>query len=133
MNFSTAIRRVLREKYAEFTGRAQRSEFWWYMLFVVVVSQVIAFVDGNFLSDLAGIETTLVEGMTYRMGMLSIIFNLIILVPTLAVTARRLQDTGRSGWWQLLFLVPIIGFLVVLFWLIRKGTEGENKFGPAQV
>ena len=114
----TAVETVLRGKDVEFNGRARRAEFWWFILFVFVVSTVLSLID-----------MALFEGVLQDIGPLSAIFTLITLIPAIAVTARRLHDVGRSGWWQLLFLLPVIGFLVILFWAVQKGTDGPNEYG----
>lgn len=119
MDMKTAVETVLREKYVEFNGRAQRAEFWWFILFIFVVSAILSLID-----------KALFEGVLADIGPLSAIFSLITLIPAIAVTARRLHDVNKSGWWQLLFILPVIGFLVILFWAVQKGTEGPNDFGP---
>ncbi|MEC7761362.1 MAG: DUF805 domain-containing protein [Pseudomonadota bacterium] len=118
MNMKSAVETVLREKYVEFNGRARRAEFWWFVLFIFVVSVVLSLID-----------MALFEGVLQDIGPLSAIFTLITLIPAIAVTARRLHDVGRSGWWQLLLLLPVIGFLVIVFWAVQKGTEGPNDYG----
>jgi uncharacterized membrane protein YhaH (DUF805 family) len=118
MDMKTAVETVLRDKYVEFNGRARRAEFWWFILFVFVVSTILSLID-----------MALFEGVLQDIGPLSAIFTLITLIPAIAVTARRLHDVGRPGWWQLLFLLPVIGFLVILFWAVQKGTEGPNDYG----
>ncbi|EAQ14489.1 uncharacterized membrane protein YhaH (DUF805 family) [Maritimibacter alkaliphilus HTCC2654] len=118
MDMKTAVETVLRDKYVEFNGRARRAEFWWFILFVFVVSTILSLID-----------MALFEGVLQDIGPLSAIFTLITLIPAIAVTARRLHDVGRSGWWQLLFLLPVIGFLVILFWAVQKGTDGPNEYG----
>ncbi|MGR3363884.1 MAG: DUF805 domain-containing protein [Maritimibacter harenae] len=119
MDMKTAVQTVLREKYVEFNGRARRSEFWWFILFVVIVSAILSLID-----------TALFEGVLQDIGPLSAIFSLITIIPSIAVTARRLHDIGRSGWWQLLFLIPLIGFIVIVYWAAQKGTDGPNEYGP---
>jgi uncharacterized membrane protein YhaH (DUF805 family) len=95
MTFVESIRTCL-TKYADFNGVASRSEFWWFMLFVFVVSLVL-----NYFGPLVG-------------GL----FSLAVLLPNLAVGARRLHDTGRSGWLQVLLLIPLIGLIVlIVFWV----------------
>ena len=71
------------------------------------------------------------EETFYEIGVLQLVYFLVVLVPTLAVTARRLQDTGRSGWWQLVgWLVPIVGVIVMIVWLVTPGSTGPNRYGP---
>jgi len=95
MTFAESVRTCL-SKYVDFNGVASRSEFWWFMLFVFLVTLVL-----NWVSP-----------------WLANIFALLMLLPELAVGARRLHDTGRSGWWQLLVLLPVIGIIVlIVFWV----------------
>lgn len=93
MNFADSIRTCF-QKYATFNGVAGRPEFWWWLLFTILGSLVTGFISDT----------------------LSLVFNLAVLLPSLAVGARRLHDVDRSGWWQLLFLIPLVGLIVVLFW-----------------
>ncbi|MEU6136016.1 DUF805 domain-containing protein [Nocardioides sp. NPDC047086] len=100
------------KKYASFEGRASRSEFWWPWLFSVVVNMAI-----NLLLGADSTAGSIIGG----------IFALAILVPSLAVGARRLHDTGRSGWWQLLWLLPCIGWIVlIVFWALPEKAEGDK-------
>jgi uncharacterized membrane protein YhaH (DUF805 family) len=103
MTFQESIR-VCFAKYADFTGRATRPEYWWFALFVV----------------LASLGTSMVSPI------LSGMFSLGTLLPSLAAATRRLHDTGRSGWWQLIVLVPVIGFIVILVFLAQEG-KNENE------
>lgn len=94
----------LKDHYADFNGRAKRTEFWMFILFNWIASIIIYFVGG-----LLGISW------------LSSIYSLAVLVPTLAVGARRLHDTGRSGWWWLICLVPLIGFIwLIVLWCLES-------------
>ena len=95
------------KKYATFSGRASRSEFWWFMLFQITVVVVMALVLGDVGRSLA---------------------SLVFLLPSLAVSARRLHDNGRSGWWQLLSLTGI-GIFVLIYWYVQPTVEGGNQFG----
>jgi uncharacterized membrane protein YhaH (DUF805 family) len=103
-------------KYFTMSGRARRAEYWWFYLFVVIVSVVLGIVDA--LGD------TLTET-----GILSTVWSLATLIPSFTASVRRLHDTDRSGWWQLLWLIPIIGWIILLVWMCSKGTEGPNRFG----
>ena len=125
MNMQTAIRTVF-TKYAVFSGRAARSEFWYWILFVVLVSIALSIIDGAFVAPIIGYEAFAPEAAQP----LQLLFNLATLLPTLAVTVRRLHDTDRSGWWILLGLIPIIGNLILLWWYIQPGSAGDNEFGP---
>jgi uncharacterized membrane protein YhaH (DUF805 family) len=102
-----------------FSGRACRSEFWYFGLAVFLVSFIIGIIE---------IATGMVDVESAEMGILSIIFTLFIFVPSISVTARRLQDRGWSGWWQLLYLT-IVGILIIIVLNILPAKEDENKWG----
>jgi len=113
MNFQEAIASVLRN-YANFSGRALRSEFWYWQLFLVaggLAAELLDFVIGS------------------QISVLSSLFWLITLIPSLAVAVCRLHDIGRSGWWLLLFFIPLIGEIVLIVWWCTKGSHGYNGFG----
>jgi uncharacterized membrane protein YhaH (DUF805 family) len=105
-------------KYATGTGRAPRSEYWYWVLFLVVAAMATSVLDR-------------VLGFTSRklIELISVLFFLATLIPSIAVTTRRLHDTNRSGWWQLLYFIPIIGGIVVLFWTCTRGDAGANDYG----
>ncbi|WP_171957981.1 DUF805 domain-containing protein [Stenotrophomonas maltophilia] len=108
-------------RYTQFSGRASRSEFWWFQLFVVIAlipSNVLGFIAGYTSSSTLALISTSVGALVW----------LAIIVPMIAVTVRRLHDTDRSGWWYLLMLVPIVG-LVVLVFMLLPSTPGGNRFG----
>jgi uncharacterized membrane protein YhaH (DUF805 family) len=107
MTFGESIRTCF-SKYAEFNGRASRPEFWWWFLFTV----------------LAGLAAGIIGEAA------SALFSLATLLPSLAVGARRLHDTNRSGWLQLLWLIPVVGWILVIVWLAQEGRE-PNRFGSA--
>ena len=109
------------KKYAVFSGRARRMEFWSFAIFDTVLFYVLAYADvrmGTFLSE------------SSEMGILTSIFTWGALIPRLAVAARRLHDTDRSGWWQLLMFFPIIGWIWLFILLVTAGNSGDNRFGP---
>jgi uncharacterized membrane protein YhaH (DUF805 family) len=108
------------KKYAVFSGRSRRMEYWYFVLFNIIVSIVLGAIDG-----LLG---TLGSGM--GAGLLSGIYGLAILIPSLAVTVRRLHDIDRTGWWILIALVPLIGTIVLLVFALLEGTPGTNRHGP---
>ena len=124
MNMQTAVKTVL-SKYATFSGRAARPEFWWYTLAVVILSIFLSIIEGAVLAPMLGFEPFAQEaGQPLRW-----LSSLILFLPSLAVAVRRLHDIDRSGWWYLIILVPIIGALVLLYWYIQRGTDGPNQFG----
>jgi uncharacterized membrane protein YhaH (DUF805 family) len=120
----TAVKTVL-SKYATFSGRAARPEFWWFTLAVVILSVVLSIIEGGVLAPMLGFEAFAEEaGEPLRW-----VASLILFLPSLAVAVRRLHDIDRSGWWYLIILVPIIGPLILLYWYIQPGTDGSNQFG----
>lgn len=112
--FVLAVRTCF-SKYADFSGRAGRAEYWLFVLFCVLVSIVIGIVEGT----LSGGESRY----------LSVFFSLGVFLPHLAVLVRRLHDTGRSGWWAVLELFPLVGTLVLLVFCVQPGTKEQNRFG----
>ena len=118
MNMKEAVVSVL-TNWNNFSGRACRSEFWYFVLAAFLVSMAISIIE---------IATGMVDIESAEMGILSLIFTLLLFVPSLSVTARRLQDRGWSGWWQLLYLT-IVGFLVIIVLNILPAKEDENKWG----
>ena len=109
------------KKYAQFSGRSRRKEYWFFVLFNIIISVLLTIVDGF-------IGTFDVDS---GWGMLSGIYSLAVFIPSLAVGFRRLHDTGRSAWWLLLFLIPIIGTIVIIVFLALDSEEGENQYGAS--
>jgi uncharacterized membrane protein YhaH (DUF805 family) len=108
------------KKYAVFHGRSRRAEYWYFVLFNLIVAVV-----------LAGIDTLLgTFSSAQNIGLLSGIYSLAVIIPTLAVTFRRLHDIDRSGWWILINLVPLIGTIVLFVFALMDGTPGDNRYGP---
>jgi uncharacterized membrane protein YhaH (DUF805 family) len=101
-------------KFADFTGRARRKEYWFFVLFNVLVAMGISFVEA-----LLGLG-----------GFLSMIYSLAMLIPGLAVGARRLHDIGRSGWWLLIGLVPLVGWIVLIVFALQDSEPHDNQYGP---
>ena len=121
MSFSQAVSSVLLNKYATFSGRARRSEYWWWYLFVTIV-----FVVAGILDRAVGLTYS---DLTLGGGWIATIAAIVFLVPNLAVAVRRLHDTGRTGWWLLIGLVPFIGFFVLLYFFVLD-SENDNEYGP---
>lgn len=114
--------RLVLSKYADFNGRARRKEFWMFVLFNFIFSTVAVILD-----NALGITFGLME---VGYGPIYTIYVLAVLIPSLAVTARRLHDTGKSGWLMLLALIPIVGGIIVLVFTILEGNAGANQYGP---
>ena len=111
MNFMTAVSTCFK-KYATFSGRASRSEYWYFTLFYMVVSAVL----GLIFQD-------------QTMSVISNVFSLVTLVPTLAVSWRRMHDIGKVGAWSFIVLVPVVGVIILLIWCCKDSEEGPNEFG----
>ncbi len=133
MGFGQAISSGF-SNYATFSGRASRSEFWWWALFVwlgAVVASIIDSLMGRTLWQVTETATGGVQVSAENVGFVGGIFTLAILLPTIAMAIRRLHDTDHSGWWWLLGLICCIGWLILVFaFYIQPGTPGENRFGP---
>ena len=108
------------KKYAVFSGRARRKEYWFFVLFNIIIALALTFID--FSTGLYDVE--------FEIGLLSSLYSLAVLVPSIAVTIRRLHDTGRTGWWFLIAFVPIIGAIVLLVFMVFDSTLGDNQYGP---
>ena len=117
-----SVRTCLKENYCNFEGRAPRSEYWWFTLFLALLEIVTSVLDG-FLG------TYTVTSSGKMIGFINLIFLLAILLPSIAVAVRRLHDTDRSGWFYLLIFIPIIGSIVLLVFFVQQGTNGRNRFG----
>ena len=107
------------KKYAVFSGRARRKEYWYFFLFNIIILLVLSFIDG-----MTG--TFIYEA---GLGLLGGIYALAVLIPGIAVAVRRLHDTDRSGWWLLIGLIPILGTIALLVFMLQDGKPGENQYG----
>jgi uncharacterized membrane protein YhaH (DUF805 family) len=129
MDFTEAVKSVY-SKYATFNGRARRSEYWWWALYMFLTGSAVGVIEYSF-----GLGTGFVSSgagevsAVYNGGLLSGLWSLAHLLPGLAVGVRRLHDTDRSGWWLLIVLIPLIGILILLYFLLTKGSLGPNRFG----
>ncbi len=104
--------------YATFSGRARRKEYWMFVLFNIIFSFVCVIID------------TIIMVSTYLpLQIVTTIYSLVIIIPGIAVTVRRLHDTGRSGGWWFIGLIPIIGSIVLLVFSVQEGTAGDNEYG----
>lgn len=100
------------QKYADFTGRATRTQYWMFILIYILIS-----IAASLLDFVIGIS------------LVSTLLALALLVPSISIAARRLHDTDRSGWWQLIALIPLIGWIVLLVFLVQD-SRGDNEYGP---
>jgi uncharacterized membrane protein YhaH (DUF805 family) len=101
------------KKYAVFSGRARRKEYWMFFLFNIIFSAVLSIID-----------------VAIGIYVLSSIYSLAVLVPSLAVSVRRLHDTNRTGWWILIGLIPFVGTIILIVFLATDSQPGENQYGP---
>ena len=122
MGFSQAISSCL-SKFFTFSGRAPRSEYWYFYLFFVLAIVVAVLIGGATSAARSD------EGGEYG-GLVTMAAVLVLFFPQLSVTVRRLHDLDRSGWWWWLSLVPLVGGLILLVWFCMKGTDGNNRYGP---
>ncbi len=106
--------KVVTQHYFDFNGRARRAEFWWYILVNFIIAIVLNVIDG----------------MLHLGGILGGLFAVALLLPSLGVMVRRLHDTGRSGWWYFIVLVPLVGVILLIVWFAAEGTKGPNAYGP---
>jgi uncharacterized membrane protein YhaH (DUF805 family) len=105
------------QKYVDFSGRARRAEYWWFLLVNFLISVGLRIVD------------TILGTGEVNYGIISGLYSLAVLLPSLAVLARRLHDTGRSGWWMLIAIIPIIGAIILIIFTIQDSEPGMNKYG----
>ena len=112
MGFAQAISAGF-SNYVNFRDRACRSEYWYWILFIVIAEIVAGIID-----------------QMLGMQIVSSLFGLVTIIPNIAVAIRRLHDLDRTGWWILLGFIPLIGWNILLIWYVTKGTDGPNRFGP---
>ena len=115
MSFADAIRSVF-SQYVGFTGRARRSEFWYWTLFQIILGIIASILDR--------------AAFDRNNGAFSAVVGLALLLPSLAVAVRRLHDSGRTGWWLLIGLIPVIGTIVLIVFYVQD-SQGDNKYGPS--
>ena len=123
MDFQTALRSFW-TRYRDFKGRSRRSEYWFIQLFLVVTNIAVAIIDLALMGW--DVDRFVANGGG---GIVGLVWILVTIVPALAVLVRRLHDTGKSGWWALVGLLPLVGAIVLLVFTVTDSTPGENKFG----
>ncbi|WP_055525052.1 DUF805 domain-containing protein [Streptomyces graminilatus] len=101
------------KKYLVFSGRARRKEYWMFALFSIIISVVLQIIDSVIGTSILGI-----------------VYSLAVLLPSLGVAVRRLHDTGRTGWWLLIAIIPLVGAITLLVFACLDGDQGDNKYGP---
>jgi len=122
MSFTDAVQNVVMNNYANWDGRASRSEYWWFTLFNLII---------NIVTDV--IDSSLGMGMiAYGVGYAGFIALLALLLPSIGVSVRRLHDLGKSGWWLLIAIIPIVNFIgifVILVFTLMEGEKQPNQYG----
>ena len=122
MSFTDAVQNVVMNNYANWDGRASRSEYWWFNLFNLII---------NIVTDV--IDSSLGMGMiAYGVGYAGFIALLALLLPSIGVSVRRLHDLGKSGWWLLIAIIPIVNFIgifVILVFTLMEGEKQPNQYG----
>ena len=101
------------KKFADFSGRATRTQYWMFVLVYMIIYVVLSVID-------------------YQLGtvILAAVFSLALLIPSISIATRRLHDTGRTGWWQLIALIPLLGLIVLIFFLVQD-SQDDNEYGPS--
>lgn len=113
VSFSEAIRMGF-DKYAQFSGRSSRSEFWWWMLFAWII----------------GLAGGVIDTLLGTMGIVDGILSLVLLIPGIAVAVRRLHDIGKGGGWYFILFIPLVGWIIFLVWMATDSEMAPNRFGP---
>ena len=114
-------KKVVFENFANFSGRARRSEFWYFVLVNCIISTVFT------ISSLSIFDTN--ASLASMISLISGLYSLAIFIPNLAVTVRRLHDVGKSGWYYFIVLIPLLGVILLLYWFCQEGELNENKWG----
>lgn len=127
MSFGQSVSTCL-SKYATFAGRARRSEYWWFILFYVIVSFVAAILDAIFGTRIRFSESTDTY-YVYQTGWIQTIATLALLLPLISVAVRRLHDLGKSGWWWWLGLICCIGQIILIVFYVQDSQPGDNVYG----
>jgi uncharacterized membrane protein YhaH (DUF805 family) len=120
MNFPTAITTCFK-KYVTFSGRAPRSEYWYWTLFYVIMTLPF---------EIASRPVEDVSNIAFAIDVAYALVAIMLILPSISVGVRRLHDIDRSGWWVLIGLIPLIGWIIFFVWSVTKGTPGDNRFGP---
>ncbi|SFV61680.1 Integral membrane protein [hydrothermal vent metagenome] len=116
---------TIKNRYAQFDGRASRSEFWYFALFYFLADLVAAVIDAFVLSPMLGMTPEQIS----QGGYLQMILVLGLFIPSIALAVRRLHDIGKSGWWYLLVFIPFIGWVVLIYFYVLDSQPGTNQYG----
>ena len=129
-NFQRYFVDTLKLRYADFKGRATRSEYWYFLLFSIIIGLILSLLDSMLINPILGIHPLDENG---NAGILGSLFSLGTLIPSFALALRRLHDIGKKGWWILLALIPVVNFIgmfVLLYFFVKDSQPGSNEYGP---
>ncbi|MCM1029770.1 MAG: DUF805 domain-containing protein [Pseudoflavonifractor sp.] len=120
VSFEEAIRRALTDNYCNFSGRASRSEYWWFALGMFILS---------FIFNILAAVFSFSEALTYVVASISCLVSLALLLPGLGLSVRRLHDIGKSGWWVLIAFIPVVGAILLIVWFCQESQPTANEYG----
>jgi uncharacterized membrane protein YhaH (DUF805 family) len=137
MGLVEAVRTCI-EKYATFSGRARRAEYWWFVLACTIGGALMNVIDALVFGvtvmpspELAESASSMEMDLYYFVpSIFGSVFWLALIIPSISVSVRRLHDLDKSGWWWWLWLLPLIGWIIMLIWYLGRGTVGPNAYGP---
>jgi len=118
------FKKVVFENYANFSGRARRAEYWWYTLINILIMKALYILA--FIGAAAEIPV-----ITIIAVLLLFVYSIATFIPSLAVAIRRLHDTNKSGWFLLLWLIPLLGAIIIFVFEVMDGDQGPNQYGPS--
>lgn len=121
------FKNIVTKQYVDFNGRTARTPFWYY-----VAAYIVLYIAASILDGMFGFGAFSPYGFYYYSPRpITALLSLALLLPTLGLAVRRLHDTDRSGWWVLIGIIPVVGWLVLIYWYAQPGSSGSNKFGDA--
>jgi len=126
IGFLDSLKSVLMVNFANFDGRASSSEYWWFVLFRILIAFPLGIIDGVILV----VMDVPIDSFLWSFSPLGTLFQLVILIPSLAVLVRRMHDLGKSGWWILITAIPCIGIILLFVWTVSDGEPHDNAYGP---
>ena len=113
---------TIKNRYANFDGKATRSEFWYFALFYAIIAIILGLIDALVINPMLGATPSQMG----QGGILQMLFALALLIPSIAVAIRRLHDIGKSGWWYLIVFVPIVGIFILLYFFVLESKSSTN-------
>ena len=126
MSFIDSVKSVMMNNYANFNGRASRSEFWWFALATSIAGFCFGLVDGVILV----VMDAPLDSILWTLSPITTLFQLAIFIPSLSVAVRRFHDLGKSGWFWFILLIPCVGIILYIVWMATDGEPHDNMYGP---